>query len=529
MPNTTRTRDIPIVPSSLSSSSRSLVWLSLALAHSSGSRLHSLVRHRHRMAFACTHSSSPLSSLEGFEGSAEIRRNDGPGTGARAQRSRTRLGDPPSSVDDLLGILDFLFQFVQFSSLPFLLLNNFLVVSNCALNMACEILQLELGNMNLRLFGSPGKLYGQAQAHLDEIMNKVAEMSGKCAKEVKVVISPYGICPLGAHIDHQITDFGISAGLENSVAMGLENGSWLVGVLYEGPKSPAKGNWSAPCRADFEPFNATFPRPTRSSSIGNAVQFLNRHLSLIMFRNKDCLEPLLDFLRAHKHKGHVMMVNDRIYSISRLQSALVKAEEFVSLLRPDTPYSEFEHKFQELGLEKGWGNDARRVLEMMHLLSEINLYFCEVLLEKEVDDDEDKEEAVVGYWSAFVWLAGLRALIALLSEYVVDVIEGLSVEFISIILLPIVGNATEHASALIFAYRNKLYISLGLSTPALIDIIHSISFGNSAPTQNAQSPTQRKELTCCNGRLPGHFANELRCGSKRQSSRHIERATESTT
>ncbi|KAK9081918.1 hypothetical protein Syun_031608 [Stephania yunnanensis] len=41
---------------------------------------------------------------------------------------------------------------------------------------------------------------------LDEIMNKVAEMSGKCAKEVKVVISPYGICPLGAHIDHRETD-----------------------------------------------------------------------------------------------------------------------------------------------------------------------------------------------------------------------------------------------------------------------------------------------------------------------------------
>ncbi|KAK9157714.1 hypothetical protein Scep_004288 [Stephania cephalantha] len=95
--------------------------------------------------------------------------------------------------------------------------------------------------------------------------------------------------------------------------------------------------------------------------------------------------------------------------------------------------------------------------------------FCEVLLEKEVDDDEDKEEAVVGYWSAFVWLAGLTTLIALLSEYVVDAIEGascswgLSVEFISIILLPIVGNATEHASALIFAYRNKLDISLGVA------------------------------------------------------------------
>lgn len=56
---------------------------------------------------------------------------------------------------------------------------------------------------------------------------------------------------------------------------------------------------------DFEPFYASFPRPTRSSSIGNGVQFLNRHLSSIMFRNKDSLEPLLDFLRAHRHKGHV--------------------------------------------------------------------------------------------------------------------------------------------------------------------------------------------------------------------------------
>lgn len=56
---------------------------------------------------------------------------------------------------------------------------------------------------------------------------------------------------------------------------------------------------------DFEPFNENVPRPTRSSYIGNGVQFLNRHLSSIMFRNKDSLEPLLDFLRAHKHKGNV--------------------------------------------------------------------------------------------------------------------------------------------------------------------------------------------------------------------------------
>ncbi|XP_062021684.1 sucrose synthase 2 [Rosa rugosa] len=122
---------------------------------------------------------------------------------------------------------------------------------------------------------------------------------------------------------------------------------------------------------DFEPFNANFPRPTRSSSIGNGVQFLNRHLSSIMFRNKDCLEPLLDFLRAHTYKGHALMLNDRIQSISKLQAALVKAEDNLSKLPSETPYSEFDYVLQGLGFERGWGDTAEHVLEMMHLLLDI--------------------------------------------------------------------------------------------------------------------------------------------------------------
>jgi Ca2+:H+ antiporter len=39
----------------------------------------------------------------------------------------------------------------------------------------------------------------------------------------------------------------------------------------------------------------------------------------------------------------------------------------------------------------------------------------------------------------------------------------LSVSFISIILLPIVGNAAEHAGAVIFALKNKMDITLGVS------------------------------------------------------------------
>lgn len=39
----------------------------------------------------------------------------------------------------------------------------------------------------------------------------------------------------------------------------------------------------------------------------------------------------------------------------------------------------------------------------------------------------------------------------------------MSVSFLSIILLPIVGNAAEHAGAIIFAFKNKLDITLGVA------------------------------------------------------------------
>ncbi|CAN6470266.1 unnamed protein product [Victoria cruziana] len=122
---------------------------------------------------------------------------------------------------------------------------------------------------------------------------------------------------------------------------------------------------------DFEPFNASFPRPNRSSSIGNGVQFLNRHLSSRMFHDRDSMQPLVDFLRAHSYKGSTMMLNDRIHTLRGLQTALAKAEEHLTKLPPETPYSEFEHKFQELGLERGWGDNAEHVKEMIHLLLDI--------------------------------------------------------------------------------------------------------------------------------------------------------------
>lgn len=88
------------------------------------------------------------------------------------------------------------------------------------------------------------------------------------------------------------------------------------------------------------------------------------------------------------------------------------------------------------------------------------------LPEEGSDDDEGPE---ISKWESVIWLSILTAWIAILSEYLVDAIEGASiawkmpVSFISVILLPIVGNAAEHASAIMFAMKDKLDISLGVA------------------------------------------------------------------
>ncbi|GAV74781.1 Na_Ca_ex domain-containing protein [Cephalotus follicularis] len=83
--------------------------------------------------------------------------------------------------------------------------------------------------------------------------------------------------------------------------------------------------------------------------------------------------------------------------------------------------------------------------------------------------DDDDEAPEISKWESVIWLSIMTAWISILSEYLVDAIEGASkswnmpIAFISVILLPLVGNAAEHASAIMFAMKDKLDISLGVA------------------------------------------------------------------
>ncbi len=85
------------------------------------------------------------------------------------------------------------------------------------------------------------------------------------------------------------------------------------------------------------------------------------------------------------------------------------------------------------------------------------------------DDENNDEEVVMSFTSSIVYLTIVTIFIAFLSEIISSTIEDaskglhLSSVFISTIILPIVGNAAEHTSAIVFAMKNKLNLTLGIA------------------------------------------------------------------
>ncbi|XP_027126774.1 sucrose synthase [Coffea arabica] len=123
---------------------------------------------------------------------------------------------------------------------------------------------------------------------------------------------------------------------------------------------------------DFEPFTASVPKPTLTKSIGNGAEFLGKHISASLFHDKESMAPLLlEFLRSHHYKGKTMMLNDRIKILNNLQDVLQEAVKYLTQLPPKSPYSEFESKFTEIGLERGWGDTAESVLEMISMFLDL--------------------------------------------------------------------------------------------------------------------------------------------------------------
>jgi Ca2+:H+ antiporter len=90
--------------------------------------------------------------------------------------------------------------------------------------------------------------------------------------------------------------------------------------------------------------------------------------------------------------------------------------------------------------------------------------------------DEEPEEPVLSLSGALVTLCAATALIGLCAEFLVDSIQDVtctyhvSEYFVGLILLPIVGNAAEHATAVTVAIKDKMDLAIGVAVGSSMQI-----------------------------------------------------------
>ena len=108
-------------------------------------------------------------------------------------------------------------------------------------------------------------------------------------------------------------------------------------------------------------------------------------------------------------------------------------------------------------------------------------------------EEKETAEAPWPLWQATTMLALATALIAWLSEFLVGSIEaarhslGLTQIFVGVVIVALVGNAAEHSTAVIMAWKNKMDLSLGIATGSSLQmalfvtpllVFSSYAFGN---------------------------------------------------
>lgn len=113
----------------------------------------------------------------------------------------------------------------------------------------------------------------------------------------------------------------------------------------------------------------------------------------------------------------------------------------------------------------------------------ISYLFFQLKTHTELFDDAEAQEAegeegatLLGPWAAGAVLLVITLLVAICAEYLVDSIDSIVEEahisktFIGLILIPIVGNAAEHVTAVIVAWKNKMDLAIGVAIGSSLQI-----------------------------------------------------------
>ena len=174
-------------------------------------------------------------------------------------------------------------------------------------------------------------------------------------------------------------------------------------------------------------------------------------------------------------KYHVQKFNETVASTMSSLMAVASA----SLVIPAALYAVMTTNSKE-ALEhiKVLSHGTAVILLILYVLY---LYF-QLKSHKELFDGEqqeggdDDEEQILSPWAAGVALVVVTVMVAVCAEYLVDSIDSIvetmhiSKTFIGLILLPIVGNAAEHVTAVVVSMKNKMDLAIGVAIGSSMQI-----------------------------------------------------------
>jgi Ca2+:H+ antiporter len=162
-----------------------------------------------------------------------------------------------------------------------------------------------------------------------------------------------------------------------------------------------------------------------------------------------------------------------------------------SLIIPATLYASLSsakegHKDENILFLSHWTAIILLVLYIIYLFFQLRSHahlFEEVNNETTGDpehagerEEEEEEEHLLNPWAASIALVIVTILVAICADYLVGSIDsivektGISRTFIGLILIPIVGNAAEHVTAVVVAYKGKMDLAIGVAIGSSLQI-----------------------------------------------------------
>lgn len=117
------------------------------------------------------------------------------------------------------------------------------------------------------------------------------------------------------------------------------------------------------------------------------------------------------------------------------------------------------------------------VMAIIYILSLLFSFSTHKHLYANEGTDEEEAKAKWSLKKAIAVLVGATVLIAIESEFLVNGIEpmterlGWSEFFVGIILIPIIGNAAEHSTAIVMALKDKMDVALEIALGSSLQII----------------------------------------------------------